>query len=194
MAAVMTGTLGIGYLIGLAVYAVSIPLRSARALDPVFVSRGLIPGNYMVFGRQYHGHVQGRQVDVDYMPAQMLQPALLNISVAAQLDLRMAVGEQRPLLDCRNCPRVDLDELGLGHLHIYAQDVAWARTLLADPANRATIHRLMGDQGEHGLRQVYLQPGKVWLRAHPSRHVTEAHIQQWFNDLFILAETAEGVR
>jgi hypothetical protein len=82
----------------------------------------------------------------------------------------------------------------LDHLHIYAQDVTWARRLLADPANQATLRRLMDDQGTFGLREIYLQPSRAWLRAHPPSQVTAAHIRQWFDDLLTLAQAAENVQ
>jgi hypothetical protein len=157
----------------------------------VFTSRGLTSHSYLGLGRQYQGLVQGRQVDVHFTPSQRLQPALLNIYVAADLDTRVAIGEQKPLLDCTDCPRVDVNELDLSHLQVFAEETVWARGLLAEPTNRATLSRLLGSQGEHGFREIYIQPGKIWLRAHPSSRVTEDRIGEWFDDLLALAEATE---
>jgi hypothetical protein len=192
MVAVMTGVLGLGYIVGLAVYLISSFLQAGRVLDPAFTSRGLTSESYMAWGRQYQGLVQGRQVTVQFTPPQGLQPALLNMYVTANLDERMAVGEQRPLLDCRDCQRIDVNELGLSHLQVFAEEAAWARALLAESENRATLNRLLSSQKEHGLREVYIQPGRIWLRARPSSSVTESRGGEWLDDLLALAEAAEG--
>ena len=189
--AVATGILGIGYIVGLAAYLLSSVRQAGRDLDPVFTSRGLTSQSYQAFGRQYRGHVQGRQVEIDFMPAQGLQPALLNIYVAANLEVRVAMGEQRPLLDCGDCPRVDVSELGLGNLHVCTEETAWTRGLLAEPTNRATVSRLMRDQKRYGLREVYIQPERIWLRAHPSSQATGGQIGQWFEEMLALVEAAE---
>lgn len=193
MAAVTTGILGTGYLIGLAAYLISSFRQAGRVLDPVFTPRGLTSQSYLGLGRQYQGLIQGRQVDVHFTPSQGLQPALLNIYVAADLDTRVAIGEQKPLLDCTDCQRVEVNELDLSHLQVFAEETTWARGLLTEPTNRTTLSHLLDSQEEHGFREVYIQPGRIWLRAHPSSRVTEDRIRNWFDDLLTLAEAIEKV-
>jgi hypothetical protein len=41
---------------------------------------------------------------------------------------------------------------------------------------------------------MYFQPGRIWLRAHPSSQVTEAQIERWLDDLLALAKAAEEVK
>jgi hypothetical protein len=194
MAAVTTGILGVGYMIGLAVYVISLFLQAGRDLDAVFAPYGLTSRGYLVFGRQYHGEVESRQVDVDFVPAQGQRPALLNVYVSAAAGTRVAIGGQKPLLDCANCQRVTVDEPTLDYLHILAQDAAWVHALLADPANVAALGRLLEEQETLGLRELYVQPHRIWLRAHPSPQATEPHIQQWLNDLLALAQAVEKGR
>ena len=193
MAAVATGILGIGYVVGLAVYLVSSFSATGRVLDPVFASRGLASQGYMLFGRQYHGSVQGRQIDVQFMPSQGLQPAQLQVYVAADVDARVAIGTQRPLLDCRDCARIEITRPELRHLEVYAQDAAWTRMWLDRPANSAALGRLLGDPQGLGLREFYVQPDRIWLRAHPTARVTALQVGQWFDDVLALAAGVEGI-
>ena len=55
MAAVVTGVLGVGYVVGLAVYVISSVRQAGRALDPALTARGLASSSYLGAGRRYHG-------------------------------------------------------------------------------------------------------------------------------------------
>ena len=190
MSAIVTGVLGAGYLVGLAVYVVSAFLRAGRFLDPVLASVGLASESYLVFGRRYRGMVQGREVEVHFLPARGVSPALLNVHVGADLGTRMAVGHSRPLLDCRDCARLEVPGAEFGELHVYAQEEESARRLLADSASRDALARLLDNQRSSGFCEIYLQPERVWLRARP-KGMTEGRFQQWFDDLLVLAEAGE---
>ncbi|MFL7791992.1 MAG: hypothetical protein AB8I69_07615 [Anaerolineae bacterium] len=191
VAAVAIGVLGAAYLVGLTVYVVSWFLQVGQALDSTLVPLGLTSESYMGFGRQYHGEIEGRQVDITYQSAQTIKPAMLNIYVSASTETRAALGPGKPLLDCRDCPEVKIETPQLSQLHVVAQDETWMRRLLADPANAVTANRLLGDQGTLGLRELYLQPDRIWLRAHP-RQSTENQFRQWLADLLTLAEAVEA--
>ncbi|MBN1977879.1 MAG: hypothetical protein JW918_10790 [Anaerolineae bacterium] len=191
VSAVITGILGAAYLVGLAFYVVSWFMQAGQALDPALVPLGLTSEGYMGFGRQYHGEIKGRQVEVTYQPAQTLKPSLLNVYVGASAGTQAALGPEKPLLDCRDCLSVDVEELESEQLHVVAHDEAWVRRLLANPANAAAVSRLLDDQKALGLRELYIQPNRIWLRAHPEQ-ITENYIQRWLDDLLILAEAVEA--
>lgn len=190
LAAIVTGVLGAGCVAGLGIYAVSAFLRAGRVLDSVLTPMGMTSERYLLFGRQYRGEVQGRQVEIQFLPARALWPTQLNVYVKAGIGTRMAIGRQRPLLDCRHCARLEMGWAELSGLHVYAEDEGKARRLLDDTASREALARLLDDQERHGLREVYLQPGRVWLRAHPCR-MSEGRLRQWLDDLLALAETGE---
>jgi len=195
IAAAMTGLLGIGYIVGLTLYLISSVRQAGRILDPLFASRGLASQSYLGLGRQYHGVVKDRLVEVNFTKGRVFQPDLLNLYVSADLGVRVAMGKQRPLLDCRDCSRVVVGEPGLNdRLEIYSESEAWVRDLLGESTVRSLVSRLMGNQKEHGFREIYLQPERIWLRAHPSSQVTEDDIEQWFDDLVALAEAAESLK
>jgi hypothetical protein len=190
MAAILTGTLGAGYLIGLAVYVIASFLRASRALDPVLTSAGLVSGSYLAFGRRYRGVIRGREVEVTFLPSQGVSAAQLNVYVSASLGTRVAIARGKPLLDCGDCPRVNLDEALLGSLEMYSRDGEYARRLLADTKVRSALQRLLDDGGVVGSREMYLQPERAWLRARP-RGLTEGLLRQWLDDLTALAEAGE---
>ena len=195
LAAIATGIVGAVYLLGLAIYLVTGFLRAGRALDLALVRVGLAPESYMIFGRRYQGPVQGRQVVVTSLPARGISPAQLDIHVGAGVGLRMAMGARRPLLDCRDCPRLRVDQTGWTDLHVYAEDAQTAQRLLADPEFGEAARRLLVE-GE-GNREVYLQPDGVWLRAHPRASqqrlgLAGADVERWLADLLALADAATG--
>jgi len=74
MSAIAIGILGMGYLMGLAVYTISFFWRTGRILDHVLALRGLASENYLVFGRQYRGKSEGREMVVRFVPWQGIRP------------------------------------------------------------------------------------------------------------------------
>ena len=190
ISAITTGILGAMYVVGLAAYVITSVLRAGRILDPVLVPAGLASKSYLVFGRQYHGMIQSREVRVYFVPPQGISPAQLTVHVFASPGTRMSIGQKRSLLNGTDCTQLNAKELGLGHLQVYARDEESARTLLADPATRAALRRLVDDQEAPGSREVYLQPKSVWMRARP-RRITEGQLRQWLDDLLVLAEASE---
>jgi hypothetical protein len=188
---IVTGVLGALYLVGLTVYIVSSFLQVGQTLDPTLTSLGLTAEGYMGFGRRYYGELNGRRVDITYQPPQAIRSALLNVTVDADVGTRAAMVPRRPLLDCTDCPAVDVEIAELGHLLIVAQDEAWLQHLLAEPANAAVLLRLLGDQETPGTSELYFQLERVWLRAHPQQ-LAEAQLRRLLDDVISLAEAAEA--
>jgi len=193
LTAALTGLLGLGYLAGIGVYLFSSFRQASAILDTALTSRGLAGQNHQGFGRQYHGFIDGRQVEVIYVPAQGLQRALLNVSVSAEIETRAGIGERRPVMDCGDCARVVVEGIELAGLEVYGEDEPWVRRLLAVPANRICVGRVLAGQRRDGLRELYLQRGRLWLRARPPARAAEEHILLWLDDLLALAAAAEGV-
>ena len=171
VAAVVAGLLGLAYLVGLALYLIASFRQAGQALDSPFLARGLTAENYLGVGRTYRGPVEGRAVEANYLPAQGLRPALLNVYVAAELGTRAAAGQKRPLLDCRDC--------------------APLRDIRADEGSRAALNHLMSGQKSLGIRELYWQPERIWLRAHPSYRVAAEQVEGWLDALLLLAKAAE---
>jgi len=192
VAAVAAGLLGAGYLAGLLVYLALSLRRAGRVLDPVLTPSGLVAGGEFPLGRRYSGTLDGRGVELRYRPAYALQPARLDVTVDAQPGQRLAAsaGPQRPLLDCRDCPRLDVPELG--SVRVYARDEARARALLARPEAQEALMRLLEAPGASGTRELYLQPERVWFRAR-LRRVRETEVVAWLDDVLLLAGAGERI-
>jgi hypothetical protein len=199
VAAIVTGLVGAACLAGIVVYVIASLRGAGRSLDPVLATLGLAAKPHALYGRQYHGLLQGRRVQVHYLPAQASRSARLDLYLDAAVGTRMAIGRRRPLLDCRDCPRLasPVGDAGLGAdlgpLRVYAEDETQARRLLADETVRAAIRRLLADPASPGPQELYIQPGRVWLRARPWR-IGEGQIEAWLNALLALAEAGENLK
>lgn len=181
VAALTAGVAGIGYLLALALYLLWSLRRSARGLDSILEPMGLVGSRYAGFGRRYTGLVEGRQVEVRYLPSYALHATRLDVTVDAELGMRMAVSTERPLLDCRNCPRLYLGENV--PYRVYAQDQLAAQQWLAHPEVWAALGGLMDVEGTPAL---YMQPDRLWFRVRP-RHVSGAEIEEWLWELVRLS-------
>ena len=166
--------------------------QRAAQFDSAFATLGLTGSNYMLNGRQYHGQVNGRQVDIYFY-----RGPILDIYVAAPLNTRMGVGMPSGLGKAA-AGMLNRQPLQAGHpelsdLVIYPIDERWGRELLDDPMARAAIRRLMEAPGSYEIRNLLFQPESIQVQAHhihPSRITLEA-ARQWINDLLALAEIAE---
>ncbi|MBN1316740.1 MAG: hypothetical protein JXA42_14775 [Anaerolineales bacterium] len=190
MAAICTGLVGLVFLVGFAVYTIDFFRQAVHKLDNAFRPPLYSSQSYMGVGRQYRGTEQGRRVEVNYIPAARLQPALLNIYIDAGSGTSAAIGKERPLLDCRDCPLVEHLSSDLDGLEIYAADPEWMRSYLDDPSTRNAVIRLMEGK-ERGFRELYIQPDRIWLRSHPRYNVSAEQVRRWCDDLLALAKAAE---
>ena len=191
MSAILAGVLGLGYIIGVTVYLVSWIRRAARVLDSALTPLGLTSQPYMVVGRRYRGMIEGRAIEVQFLPAYGFTRALLNLTIGANLRTRMAIGRRIPWLDCGDCARLDTSGLGLKDLCVVAEDGERARSLLVDPEVSAVLVRLLLDRGSE-TREVYVQPDRVWMRVRFRGRMAEA-VAHWLDDLRNLAHAGECV-
>jgi hypothetical protein len=189
VAAILTAILGLGYLIALSVSVIHSFLRAGHFLDPVVESLGFVCEPYLLLGRHCLGRRQGRELAVTFLPAQGLRPAQLDLHVSARLGLRAALGPRRPLLDCRDCPRLKIGSWEWDGPPIWTRDGDKVRRLLTAPAVMTALHDLTVGQGG-GRCDIYLQPERVWLRIR-QRRLTEEEVRGWLDQLLILAEGAE---
>ena len=192
IAAIITGLLGLGYVVGVGAYAITQFLHAGRALDPVLTAAGLDGQGYALFGRRYRGEIEGRAVEVTVMPPQIIRPAQINVTVSADLGTRIALGRTRPLLDCRDCTRLATPGRERTTLHVYAEDEAHALRLMDDATVREIVSRILDDRAGRGLSEIYLQPARVWVRSRPYT-LTVARFEPWFADVQALAAASETI-
>jgi hypothetical protein len=183
---------------GALAYLVWVLRRRKRRLDAAFAPLGLEGERYMVTGRQYHGTIEGRKVDIRFYRGPMLE---LHLGTPLQTRFGVAeVGSTTPAL-ARLLGRQPLipDDPALSELRVFALDEGWARSLLADPQARGVIRRLLSAGESWALvQQVVLGPGAFRLRLYHSKRlfrfeITPEEAQRWLDDLLTLARIAEGL-
>lgn len=171
--------------------------RRARQLDAVFGPLGLTGSMHMFTGRQYHGTVEGRQVE-----AYVYRGPMVELRVSTSLQTRLNAVEKaaviRPVAWVFKYEPLALDDPDLQGLSITALDEDWARRLLSDRAARAILQRLAAGGAGALIQQVVLQPGAFSLHMYRSRGlfgyaIAPDQARQWLDDLLVLAHIAESL-
>lgn len=168
--------------------------RRNRRLDEAFGSVGLRGRSYTLSGRQWHGTLQGRQVDAYFTP----EP-LLDLYVSAVPRTRLVIGTPSMLdraLDKMLKPEpVRPGDPAFERLSCYAADREWGRALFDDGEARQATLRLAADEGPVEMRQVEIRPDAVQLRAYRMKvgEITPGKVQGWLGDLVALAHHAEAL-
>lgn len=177
---------------GVAIWGIWTIRKRANQLDTIFLPLGLSGRGYLTNGRQYHGLVSGRQVDVYFYRG----PAL-DIYVAAPLRTRVGIGlkSNQSRLASNITKRIPLEtgDPALAELAIYPSDPQWCAKLLEDLQVKRILPRLMADQGPFEIRNLLIQPEAVQLSLHhiPVQQITSEAMEHWLNDLVELAQIAE---
>ncbi|MCC7361681.1 MAG: hypothetical protein IT317_19510 [Anaerolineales bacterium] len=190
--------LGVLFVVALALAgAAGLIIWRARQLDAAFAPLGLAGRMFSLNGRQYHGVVGGRQVDVYYSRGPTLDiyvgtPLLTRLSAAR----RDRVGQA--LAGLLNRQPLALDDAHMSEVALYATDEAWARQALNDARVRDQLLRLTDDQapgvGRFEIRQVLLQPEALLFRVHHVRTagITAEAVREWLDRLAALLRLLEG--
>ena len=169
-AALLVGFLGIIFLLWISFYLISYVTGISRSFDTVMREAGLDSERYMIFGRIYKGKIDGKNIEVNFIPSTGLRPALLNIIISpVDIGTKLAIVHDNPLLDCADCKLITGFENELDGIKVYAQDEKKANEYLEDSQIKHIIISLMDDQSEHSLREIYFRPSSVLFRIHPRK-------------------------
>lgn len=190
-AAITTGILGLAWVAILIIFVINSFLSAGHVLDSAFSSLGFKGSNYLIIGRQYQGSKESRKITAQYLPGLTLQNPLFEIRVETNTNENMAIGREKPLLGCVDCRKVDTTSIQLENFQIYAQDITRAQETLKEPKIANLIIRLMDESDGAGFREVYIQPGSIWLHSRSSVKFEEKNIQNYLDLLLDLAEIIE---
>lgn len=190
MALVLAPILFIAYLYVVVANTLTAFDRPARFLDGEMAPFGLTGRRHGVFGRSYQGEPQGFAVRIEFQPAAGLRSHLLNVHVAAAADRRAAISSSRPILDCRDCPEIRFTEPGMVGLRVFADDETWIRTVLGRSAVQTALAGLIQGDEWSGVNELYIQPERIWLRAHP--RLVEGDVAVWMPMLLTLARAVDA--
>jgi hypothetical protein len=164
--------------------------------DSAFAPLGLSGESYVQGGRQYHGEVGGRHVDIYWT----LQGPRLVIEVASSVATRMAVGTAtglgNMLKSVLSLRAVDLSyDPGYAGLAASGHDDGWVRWVLAQPNVRQLTLGLAHQANPSEMRVVVVAPGKVGLNLHfvPLTVLEPAYVHGVIHQLMHLAATLEAM-
>jgi hypothetical protein len=168
--------------------------RRAAQLDTAFIPLGLTGKAYLWNGRQYHGEINGRQVD-----AYFYRGPSLDIYLASPLNTRLGIGLKGRLSQIAsskiNRPELVTNDPELAHLGVYPLDDRWGRDLLEESDSKTLILRLTTSKSSFEFRNLLFQPEAIQLQIHfiDFRTITAENLRIWVNDLFDLAGIAESL-
>ena len=168
--------------------------KRAGELDAAFTPLGLTGKMYLQNGRQYHGTLRGRQIDVYVYRGPTLQ-----IYLAAPLGTRVGISRkgiiQKIAADSLKKETLDISDPGFDHLSIYPLDHRWMRELVTDPQAREIILRLTEEQAAAEIRTLMIQPNALLLQLGYTqiKNITPENVRAWMDDLWELARIADGL-
>ncbi len=163
-----------------------------QKLDAIFCPLGLEGKTYLSFFRQYHGTLNGRQVDV-YMARGPRMEIEVGTSLPTRLGVTGAHGDTRFFAGLADKPILPVGDPALT---VFPHDEGWTRTLFDNPHAREIFKRLTALESIFTRQQVLLRPGTFQLLLSGSTQMLSfdpdpALMQGWVNDLLRLAHIAE---
>jgi len=179
---------------GIFVWSAHAIRRRAAQIDKAFNPLGLTGRAYLWNGRQYHGMLNGRQVD-----AYLYRGPNLAIYIASILNTRLGIGWRGRLSQIASSaftrPELVSNDADLAHLGILPLDERWGRELLDNTQAKAAILRLTSAEAGFEFRNLLFQPEAIQFQIHRINlgAITAENLEIWVNDLFDLAGIAESL-
>ncbi len=166
----------------------------ASRLDPAFFPYGMQGKGYLTSGRQYHGALSGRKLDVYFYRGPILD---IYLSTSIQTYMGLGYKTQVGALLGRMSGMQPLSGLApaLEPFVVTARDEPWARSLLSIPEAVEKILNLTSNPGPVELPALIFQPGTLLFRLYhvPMERITQQNVQVWLNYLLELTRIAEGL-
>jgi hypothetical protein len=168
--------------------------RNSRKLDAALSPLDLTGKAYMWNGRQYHGLMHGRQVDVYFY-----RGPSMDIYIASPLSTRLGIGlkgrKNQPFSVGMNQTELVINNPAMQDVGVYSMDERWGRELLDDPFARAIILRLAAIQTGLEFRNLLFQPEALHFQLHHINPgtLTPENVHNWVADLLDLVRIAESL-
>ena len=168
--------------------------RRSASLDAVFNKLGFTGRSYVMEGRQYHGVVYGRQVDVYFY-----RGPKLDIYISANFNTRLGIGLKGRYSHFQsgvlNRPELITHDPDLAHLGVYPLDDHWSSVLVENPVAKASILALTTSEAKSEYRNLQFQPEALFVQLHRFKYnlITPERIQSWLSECFALINIAESL-
>ena len=191
VAAILTGLLGLTWLVFMVVFVIKIVLTPGRMLDRIFTSKGLSAKSYLGIGRQYQGVSEGRQVFIQFIPGRMLQNMLLDIRLECDHSANMLISSGKPVAVPVKVNEKILSQ-EIGGMTVLAEDRVFADSLLSIPETMPMIRKAVTNQGV-GLVEIKLKPGWLVLHNRPTFNLEPANVELWLQVMLRLSRVIENM-
>ena len=181
-------------LLGIMIWYAYAQRQRSNQLDSAFNPLGLKGKAYLWNGRQYHGTLNGRQMDVYFY-----RGPSLDIYLTSPTNTRLSIGLSGPLngmaARALNQSELTIVDPDLAQLAFVSLDQEWGRQLLEVPQAKAAILQLISTRLGHGFRNLLIQPEAILLQINllDLREVTTDNVRYWLNDLLDLARIIEAL-
>lgn len=171
-------------------------VRRARKLDEVFTPLGLEGKRYQLTGRQYHGKVREREVEVYFY-----RGPIMDIGIPTPLQTRLGIThgqvDTKFLGSLLNKQPLSFADPAMEDLLLYPADDDWTRALCESPEVPGLLKRLTKATDTFFRHNVMFSPGWVRLMLSGSGSLFEPkvmadEVRQWIYDLITLIEVAES--
>lgn len=167
--------------------------QQAAWVDKIFTGFSLKASRLNITGRQYHGEIRGREVDVLYSRGPVLT-IYISIRVMTRLSVSDSEDVIRGIANIFHQEPISLREEGLT---IYAHEEAWAQGFLDVPQVRDLLKGLLFEKHPFLVRQVLIIPGRLMLRYYRSKQGADFEFSaeqasRWMDELLQLAAYAEA--
>jgi len=192
LAAIAVGVLGFLYLVGFTGYLIVALYRASRRFEGIFLEKGFEPNGAGLINRRYFGKLAQRSAKIYFAPAFRVYPALLDIRIAADCGFSAAICRGRPLLDCHDCPEIGIASTDTGDIEYYSDNEVRLRSLVESRDFAGALAGFLDYAEIYGLRELYITPTEIWIRARPSGVVSNEVVGQWIEELSIIAGNLEG--
>jgi hypothetical protein len=181
-------------IVGILLWGARSRRQITQVLDAVFTRCGLAGRPYLWNGRQYHGMLNGHQVD-----SYFYRGPSLDIYIAAPLHTRLGIGLKgwmnRIASRVKDQSLLISSDPDLAHLDIFSLDEPWGKGLLGQPQARQAILRLTGLQPGLEFRNLLFQPEAIHYQLHRLNRcsITQENVLSWLADLENLTEIAASL-
>lgn len=173
--------------------------RRRKQLDGLCTPLGLTGGLYQFFFRQYHGTVDGRQVDIHFYRGPAVEIDI-ETPLATRLAVTQADGDTRLLAGLFKREPLVSDDPEMKSLWASALDPDWAGALLAQPEAPSLLRQLIDFDGPFTRRHVVLRPGACRLTLFGSTRLldfnfdlTPERMRTLLDELLALIQLAEAL-
>ncbi|MCJ7622915.1 MAG: hypothetical protein MUO76_05395 [Anaerolineaceae bacterium] len=169
--------------------------RRSRWMDDIFIPLGLEGRSYTITGRQYHGTIAGRKVDVLYYRG----PAL-NIYIESDIGTRLSLSPSDNIIPALSGlfkkEPFRLDDIPDQVITVIAHEERWARQLVAQAEVVGLVRELVFDDTDFLYQQVFLSPGSLSFRLFGTDKMFDVKIDpqqgsRWVDTLIRLTEYVE---